>query len=760
MGSNVISVGTRHVKVWRLNHAEPISPSKGRPDMTKGYDIPPSSPVPKTFPGRNCLLGSLIDAVFTSVVAISQNKAIICTEQGDICLLDDSDQNQRLEKVAHVDFKVLCVSVEISRDCVIVGGAEGKNKVLSMQNLEKLEVILNSASVPSRSDSASQHVERALSDIVAIGFLSKDECFALDASHSLCIMDLEKLKLHDPTAILKQVAAHNSAVLGVSTLLQPNKQAADFFTWSSQGTALFWTVDGSCTYKFKIPLDQEPDAENYESNELKVLRASPSADFFVFGDKHGNIGIPLKPEQIVKAHNGEVNDLSIAQRENDCTLIASCGRDRILQLFQLEVRGLSLLQTMEGEHAASVSSILFLDSGSTLLSASADRTVVIRTLASVKGQAAAFVPTRTLTLKSSPVAIAPMLGESKLLVVSTMDRQLLIFDLQTGRIIQSSKASDFGGGDSVTVSSMIVQKLNDRTFQAPLIFGVSANDRSIRAYNSSTGSLLAREYGQLAISDVAIITPSDDGESNRKLIISTGLDGTIMVWELSAASVCQPASDDITDHQNLLRQHNRSSQPLRRVLSKSELSELQQSLDQELTTPTRTHHHPSTMRKKTSRLTLANAQRQATPKALKSERSPTSSALDAGHESFRDQSHTRQAQTVTLVSRTKRSSSDAVRYHPARASKSDEGIPSAESLCRSLHAFRNRLEVSTEDLKAEIGQDLERELAQTMYAVGQKTQKSQRPSNETSATDPVDGWLARLIDERLSLRLGDNVGKK
>lgn len=77
MGTSVISVGTRHVKVWR-HDPEPASPTKGRSELIKGYEIPPASPVPKAFSGRNCILGSLIDAVFTSVVAISQSKAILC----------------------------------------------------------------------------------------------------------------------------------------------------------------------------------------------------------------------------------------------------------------------------------------------------------------------------------------------------------------------------------------------------------------------------------------------------------------------------------------------------------------------------------------------------------------------------------------------------------------------------------------------------------------------------------------------------------
>lgn len=80
MGSNVISVGTRHVKVWRLERVTPISPLKTRLELETN---PPASPTPKTFSGRNCLLGALIDATFSTAVGLSDSKAVVCTIQGD-----------------------------------------------------------------------------------------------------------------------------------------------------------------------------------------------------------------------------------------------------------------------------------------------------------------------------------------------------------------------------------------------------------------------------------------------------------------------------------------------------------------------------------------------------------------------------------------------------------------------------------------------------------------------------------------------------
>ena len=761
MGNSVVSVGTRHVKVWRVDHTESVSPTKNRPDLIKGLEIPPSSPAPKAFSGRNCLLGSLIDAVFTSVVAVSQDKAILCTEQGDICVLDDADQEQRLEKVAQVDFSPFCVSVGTSKDSIIVAGAEGRIKVLSIQDLEKSEPDPDMINNSSRTSRTTVDTGGGSPDILAIGTLSMGRFFTVDRNHTMSVKKVENVEEQDPRTILKQIDAHDTAVLGVSALQQPNKFGADFFTWACQGTALFWKLDGTCTHRLEIPLDQEDTPEIGDVNELKVLRASSSDDLFVFGDKLGNIGISLDSEQTVRAHNGEINDLVIVHRENDCTLMASCGRDRILQLFQLEGRTLSLLQTMEDEHAASVNSLLFLDGGSTLLSASADRTVVIRTIAPAKRQIAAYVVTRVLTLKSSPVAFAPLPGEARNLIISTMDKQILRFN-ETGHLIQSFKANDFAGRDPVIVSSAIIQNLNTEAFQAPVLFGVSSNDRSIRAYDANTGALLAREYGQLGISDIASVKPANQCESGPQFIISSGLDGTIMIWEFSAASLLQVAPNSISNNQNLLgHESNRSSQPLRRVLSKSELSDLQRSLDQDPSTPTRSHHPPR-MRKKASRLALASTPKQSAAHSSRSaRRSHSSSAQDASQDSMQDPSPTVASPPVNLAARTKRSSSDAARHSkPSAALASNEVVPSAETLPGTLRAFRKRLEASTEKLDADVGQELERELTQTMYAVDQKMHKDQQASQAKSPTEPVDDWLTRLIDERLSLRLGDGTRKE
>lgn len=110
---------------------------------------------------------------------------------------------------------------------------------------------------------------------------------------------------------------------------------------------------------------------------------------------------------------------------------------------------------------------------------------------------------------------------------------------------------------------------------------------------------------------------------------------------------------------------------------------------------------------------------------------------------------------MTLASRAKRSSSDGGRHQPISATCADDIVSSTKDLCKSLRTFRKRLEDSTEELPYDLNEGLKQELAVTMHSLSQKTQELQQAGKDMTADDLADSWLARLIDERLSLRFGD-----
>ena len=287
MGQSVISIGTRHVKVWRVETLA-SSPSKLRLDIDHTVSTLPRISAPKTLMGRNCLLGPLIDATFTAVVAISDQKAILCTSQGDICLLDDTQQAQNLVKIARVEFGILCIAFDKHNDRIIVSGYGGIFQPIILNEL--LEQTRFSSSL----DISLSHFRNFSSStdqngaIVAIGIV-RERMITIDSNRTIEIklIDNSDERRSEPIAF-KRLTAHRSAVLGICSLSSKSMgKNADFLTFSATGTVLFWRLNGECTGSIEIPLEQPHTAEEGDRNELKVVAHSDDGDFLVTGDKSG-----------------------------------------------------------------------------------------------------------------------------------------------------------------------------------------------------------------------------------------------------------------------------------------------------------------------------------------------------------------------------------------------------------------------------------------------------------------------------------------
>src|SRR3982074_1505848 len=101
-------IGTRHIKIWRVEENRSVSPSKRRFALDGTPQPTAVQPTLKTLAGRNVLLGPLVEATFTAIAPISNHKAIVCAEKGDVCLLDDSE-GQKLIKLASTGFFIMCL---------------------------------------------------------------------------------------------------------------------------------------------------------------------------------------------------------------------------------------------------------------------------------------------------------------------------------------------------------------------------------------------------------------------------------------------------------------------------------------------------------------------------------------------------------------------------------------------------------------------------------------------------------------------------
>ena len=759
MGSSIITVGTRHVKVWRLEQAMPASPSKKRSNVENSLDGVTGSPVPRKFSGRNCLLGALIDATFTCVAAISNSKAILCTDKGDICLLDDIDGHQRLDRIAKTGSGILCVTVDRTNQRLWMGGIMKKLWSLPLDSLTYVEDVSDYLSSPSDPYSLSSPGPSPEPDTLAIGSV-RDQIVTVDSNHIIGMREAKSSDSGSTIAPEKRMPAHNSAVLGVNILRQPNDHNnAEFFTWSIRGTIIFWLLDGTCKGRLEVPLDQPDNAEEGDLNELQVVRESHSDQCFISGDKFGVLRVidPFGRDiTVLRAHNGDIHDIALARRDTGDTLVVSCGRDRTLQLFQKVGGDLTIQQTLD-DHAASVCNVMFLNNGSTLLSSSSDRSIVMRTLVMGEAQEIAFIPLRVFTFKASPVAFTA-LPESDVLVVSTLDRQIHKYHLSSGRHFQSFRASDYTGTDSLVVNSLSIQKIGKAPNHVLVLLGVSSTDKSITVYDYNNGSVLVKEYGQMIVSGVAYVQKYGENGETKTLLITTGVDGTIMIWDMTVRSHLLLGPTENVRGENIAEplKTNTSalSHPLRRILSKSEIQDFQKSLkiDGDPPTPSRSHS-PSRIRKRASKCTLANTPKVAIPAVSRNtHRSPSSSSATEVSNRKNSHDHSSAAPSSKKSKASSRSRLPLLdgRHHRKSTGNLNDLNIAAEQMCKSLRAYRKKIDSSTETLKRDSAEELARELKLTVDAITERTAKTQA-ANEMISGDLLDAYLARMIDERLAV---------
>lgn len=455
----------------------------------------------------------------------------------------------------------------------------------------------------------------------------------------------------------------------------------------------------------------------------------------------------------VNAHSGDVNDITIHRRGSDLVLVVSCGRDRSLQLFQKAKIGLVLLQTIL-DHVAAVNSVIFLNE-STLISSSSDRTICVRTLALRPDQSIAFLPTRVIVLKASPVTLSVMPNQMNIIVVSTMDRQIHKFDINSGRCIHSFKASDPAGADSVILSTLSAHKISSGDTHARVLLGVSSTDRSIRIYDYDTGSMLAKEHGQTVVSSIAVAQEPDTNGSSSNLVISTGLDGTVMIWDLAMRSPLLNGHSETLNRQDNVDPSKSPvpTQPLRRILSKSELCDFQRTLDAGDDSPTPTRSQSSTrLRKKTSRHNIINTTKFTSPLPLKHSLASSPTTGSSRHRTGRDRSPTPPSPKITKFSDLKRPSLDAGNRTRSTGILTEIN-KNAEKISQSLRSLRLQLTSTAESLKPNTAEELERELDLTFRAIGDKTMRRNQAAKEMTAGNMLDDYLARMIDERLALKV-------
>ncbi|KAH0396398.1 WD40 repeat-like protein, partial [Aureobasidium melanogenum] len=351
------------------------------------------------------------------------------------------------------------------------------------------------------------------------------------------------------------------------------------------------------------------------------------------------------------------------------------------------------------------------------------------------------------------------------LLVSATDRTIQLVSTRTGRVISCFKAGDTDGGDAVIMSSLVHLP---STAGSPIVAGVAGSDKSVRMY-SEDGTLLARDWGHTeGVTDIALLKShaAPDDLAAMKLV-TVAADGTIFIW---ATVPERPRSRDSSDAAPLFASTApgivSAEQPLRKVISHSELARFQRARSGETENSDATGATASTgLKKKPSRLsirppppplrlepsplgtmrngsTIKNRQRSPSPSPTPPSPSPRLPPSPRAHPRSAPGRHRLSVGAVPPIlasASTERGSKDS----KAEASTTGFGsiAASTEQLSRMLRAYRQKLDGNCTGLTGERLKELEKELEKTVQMVQQKLadHEDAKGSQDTSSVGEDSG---------------------
>lgn len=723
MGSNLITLGVRHVKIWKIEDG-PSSPTKTRHLNDSAPSTPTSSQ--KTLPGRNVLLGGLLDATFTCA-AVDGNRLLVCTEAGDVCIMDDDDRQMKLAKAVTLNFAI--TTITIRGDVAYVGGKDGSFAtldVLAVMDAGGENCVLSAATAPT--------------GMLALGFLN-DNLVTIDSKQSIDVWSRDHLPGQKQDAIAHiPIPGHGESIDGIHPLRRPNKPNASFITWSGSGNVTFWDTEGRQKMSVDVPIDAvEIDSEMGVSNQVTCVETLRNGKQLIVGDRLGILKIfDVDTKELLldtKAHSMYCVGISVCETPHKF-VVASCGRDRTVQLFhQLSNGTIEHFQTLEFN--ARVVQVL-IPSDDKVITCSLDRSMQIHDLVTREGEpdVIAAIPSKVISLKASPTSLL-MGPDRRSIYVSLLDRSVFQFDLFTGRQVSCFKCTDEGGVESAVLDDLTLGNWPARDLD--FILGTSNTDKSIRLYDARSGTFLDREWGHTEAINGVCIVEDDDGS---KKVISAASDGTIMIWLLDFTE-CSP------------RSMSRDPSPakegrptLRKVLSRAELAEFQRP------SPSngRQKSPPRTLPRRSSRINLKtptgtlNVQGNSTIlESTPSRRRPSESQGASPPPSPKGRISRRPSlPAMSAVARKKTSATNLRAQNTLNTA--------TEQACRTLRLYRRKLS-SAEPITAECLTELDQELRLTAAALGDRAIRS-KAMNETVLSGLLDQYSERLVtllDEKLRL---------
>ncbi|KAK3675178.1 hypothetical protein LTR78_005112 [Recurvomyces mirabilis] len=781
LGRSLVTVGLRFVKVWRPDETPgsevkrsesmlyPGTPRQRADNRSGDFGNSILSPRNRVLSGKNVLLSDMLDCNFVSLAVLNSAQAAVCAVSGEICLLDDVDDTQSLREIATAPFAVTAATLNRTGGLRVMGAGGSAVEVDTTWFHDPIEVqTLKQAACAS----PTLATEKPTTYIVSAARI-KANLVTLDSSGTI------EVRSDEDTTIRK--AGHGEALAGVVPVKGPENSTASFLTFSAEGSLQIWNTEGNLINHFNAPLPEARDLDGVVDS-ISAVESLARGSMVVCGSRTGVLSVVnIQAGSVsahLRAHSSEIADICCFKRD-DVDLLATAGRDRVAQLFLWRDDKLELLQTMD-EHAAAVTGLLVVRDGNRLLSSSSDRSVVVRE-AWQRDEAdplsILYVIVRTITFKAAPTAMC-LGGDDDSLLVATTDRTISRYSISNGQAMQVFKCSDAENGEAAIMSKLIFAPSLSGT---NVIIGISSSDKSVRMY-SERGILLGRDWGHTeGVTGLAMVQASSTrGEADDAWrLVTVAADSTIFVWDPTATIAPRSRDNDRVAELTSFTKLATTAQPLRKVISYSELARFRRESSLEDADPsspiplqTPTNASPTRLRKKPSR--MSNAQ------APKLEPAFRSSVADFSSRSSRRQSlRQRSPSPPSPRNITKRQDIRRPSLGMSPRSKSSENVrntvapstintgfgsltASTESASRTLRAYRKKLAGTQpgEGIAPEALQELEKELKLTAKVLGERSQgKTINEATMARLLDQTSEKIVGMLDDRIKERVESELRK-
>lgn len=512
---NIITYGVRYIKVWKFEEFEKKS----------------------MIQGKNFILGNFINGNFVYATPVlndnSEDDLLILTSLGEICGYSYSTNTLTLRYV----------NQESERMGVVLSDQYTGNVWIATDTIKQLPASELSSALIKVSDGS-------IDSPTKVKFTPPIACVEqLTPNFFVFITKNEEIQLF------------NSETNECTHLIDSLSKNVNGVKKTSCGKIISWTREGVLKSIEHSTLDLrdlcaiqiQKIANKVIDNHITSLDMAFSGDI-VTGDAYGNLSIHDKDGSMtfnVQAHELSINNVAFFEIAA-IQFIVSIGRDRMIQVFaRTHEEGIedispewTIFQTLVHHRGNLLQSIYH---NGKLYVSSADRSISIHKF-EVDSGVVSIIKEKTISLKSSPTALNISDEE---LIVSTMDKQLTVFNLNTLESTRSLKLLD-EDNDTLLVDNIVVTGPNQIV--------CSCSDKSIRIFNYLTGRQLCVNWGHSE--PIKFLLHSGDH------LITLSNTGCLFSWSLIADALLAQTST-VQKYNDITSTPPRAVRKIKKVASQS-----------------------------------------------------------------------------------------------------------------------------------------------------------------------------------------------